>query len=37
VYCLRLHMQRVYRINSKIMDNLYKPKKNGKANINTYF
>lgn len=30
-------MQRVYRINSKIMDNLYKPKKNGKTNINTYF
>lgn len=30
-------MQRVYRINSKIMDNLYKPKKIGKTNINTYF
>ena len=30
-------MQRVYRINIKIMDNLYKPKKIGKTNINTYF
>lgn len=30
-------MQRVYRINSKIMDDLYKPKKIGKTNINTYF